>query len=187
MSVLLLFCSLYILFRYVLAAVSIVVFLSSYCFWDQILLLSLVNIAPEILLWIKDWRISRPLLFSMKLGKFLWHPVWLNLLMAFHLSNVVHLLLIAPFSELSCRHECTVPNYRPSNETSHLKILRRLLGWSLQQGRIQGQQVRFPVFLVPVQINIKVSFQRRNERPVRNKHLVSPSLEVPKVIKHPGR
>ena len=73
--------------------------------------------------------------FPVKLGKFLWFHVSLNLQMAFRLSILVHLPLIAPVSELSCRHECTVP----SNERSRLKILRRLLGWSLQPGRIQRQ------------------------------------------------
>lgn len=57
-------------------------------------------------------------------------------------------------SQLSCRRECTVP----SNERSCLKILQRLLGWSFQQGTIQGQQVRFPVFLIHGQVNTKALF-----------------------------
>ena len=36
----------------------------------------------------------------------------------------------------------------PLNESSRFKILWRLLGWSFPPRRIQGQQVRFPVFLV---------------------------------------
>ena len=37
---------------------------------------------------------------------------------------------------------------KSSKESSLLQILWRLLGWSFWRGRIQGQQVRFPVSLI---------------------------------------
>ena len=61
-------------------------------------------------------------------------------------------------SSLSLNYRVAVNAQFLLYERSCLKILQRLLGWSFQQGTIQGQQVRFPVFLIHGQVNIKALF-----------------------------
>ena len=102
--------------------------------------------------------------------------------MAFRLSILVHLPLIAPVSELSCRHECTVP----SNERSRLKNFATNARLVVTVRRDPGAISPFSSLSDP-QSNKNQSFssnspvsQKRNERPI------SPSLEVPKVNKRQG-
>lgn len=82
-----------------------------------------------------------------------WDQPWSIFLLVLTQSLNKKVVFISVSQSLCC-HKSTVP----LKQRSHFKILGQLLGQSSLQGKIQGQQVHFSVFLILSLINIKAFF-----------------------------